>query len=123
MLPPAEDHQHKLKEWHRVCHQAIHGLPCELTMRQWAILLHVYLVDDTHTVKSLAEAFDLPKPSVCRALDTLSIEGLIRRRKDQNDKRNVIVCKTMKGIGFLNQFNDMLNSQRHHPHLNATPEL
>ncbi len=104
-IPDSKPH---LVEWYRICGETITGLPHELTMRQWAILLHVYLVDDTHTVKSLAYTFDLPKPSVCRALDTLSMIGLLRRRKDDEDKRNVIVQKTMKGISFLNQFDDIL---------------
>ncbi|NET71507.1 MAG: winged helix-turn-helix transcriptional regulator [Sphaerospermopsis sp. SIO1G2] len=97
-----------LVHWYRICAETISQLPCELSMRQWAIFVHVYVVEDTHTVKSLAYTFDIPKPAVCRALDSLSMHGLVKRKKDQRDRRNVTIEKTMQGIMFLNQFNDIL---------------
>ncbi len=100
-------HTH-LHDWYRICARMQEQLKHELTMRQWLILMHIYLVDDVHSVKSLAYSFDISKPAICRALDSLSIAGLVRRRKDENDKRNVTIQKTMQGIAFLNQFSDIL---------------
>lgn len=107
-MPNAGLHHTRLNAWYHICADSIVDMPCELTIRQWAILTHIYLIEDTHTVKSLAYTFDIPKPAVCRALDTLCIMKLVRRRKDRRDRRNVIVYKTMQGITFLNQFSDIL---------------
>lgn len=99
----------RLVDWYHICAQSLVQLPQELTMRQWAILTHVYLMDGMHTVRSLAYAFDISKPSVCRALDTLSALELLKRRKDEQDGRSIMVQKTMKGIAFLNQFTDIMD--------------
>ena len=48
--------------------------------------------------------FNVPKPAISRALDTLSIQGLIRRVRDPNDKRIVIVQKTPDGAIFVDDF-------------------
>ena len=100
----------RLYDWYQICAASLEQLPCELTTRQWSILMHVYLMDSTHTVRSLAYTFDISKPSVCRALDTLSTSGLLKRRRDSQDGRSIIVSKTMKGIAFLNQFSDILEA-------------
>ncbi len=105
-----ESGKQKLYDWYRLCAASLEHLPCELTTRQWGILLHVYLMDSAHTVRSLAYTFNISKPSVCRALDTLSTWGLLKRRKDKEDARSIIVSKTMKGIAFLNQFSDILDT-------------
>jgi DNA-binding MarR family transcriptional regulator len=97
-----------LTDWYHICAQTLAQMPQELTSRQWAILMHVYLMEGDHTVRSLAYTFDISKPSVCRALDTLSHYGLLKRRKDANDGRSILVQKTLKGIAFLNQFSDIL---------------
>jgi DNA-binding MarR family transcriptional regulator len=103
-----EHSKQHLKDWYHINAQMLAQMPQELTSRQWAIMLHVYLMDEEHTVRSLAYTFDISKPSVCRALDTLSLYGLLKRRKDAKDGRSVLVQKTMKGIGFLNQFSDIV---------------
>jgi DNA-binding MarR family transcriptional regulator len=99
-----------LYDWYHICAASLDQLPHELTTRQWTILLHVYLMEGVHTVRSLAYGFDIPKPSVCRALDALSALGLLKRRKDEADGRSIIVQKTMKGIAFLSQFSDIVEN-------------
>jgi DNA-binding MarR family transcriptional regulator len=69
----------------------------DLTARQLAILLAVYMSPPPHTVRGLAAEFDLRKPAVSRALDRLSILGLVRRRRDPDDRRSVLVQRTVKG--------------------------
>lgn len=73
----------------------------DLTARQLAILLHVYLLPPPHTVRGLAAALHLSKPVVTRALDRLATLGLARRRKDEADKRNVLIQRTVAGSVFL----------------------
>ena len=43
----------------------------DLTARQFALLLQVYLTPPPHTVRSLARDLAMSKPAVSRALDTL----------------------------------------------------
>jgi len=76
----------------------------DLSMRQWAILLRVYLNPGPHTVRALARDLDVPKPAISRALDALSILGFVRRVRDDNDKRIVLVRKTPEGAIYLDEF-------------------
>lgn len=101
-------HQH-LQNWYQISARMHEQLDHELTMRQWLILTHIYLIDDTHTVKSLSYSLNISKPAICRALDSLSGIGLLKRRKDDSDRRNMIIQKTMQGIAFLNDFSDILD--------------
>jgi DNA-binding MarR family transcriptional regulator len=108
MQPP--HNKQRLLDWYHLCTGTLTQLTQELTMRQWAMLTHVYLMEGTHTVRSLAYTFDIPKPAVCRALDALSALELLKRHKDVTDGRSITVQKTMKGIAFLNQFTDILDA-------------
>ncbi len=76
----------------------------DLSMRQWAILLTVYLTPGPHTVRRLSADLNVPKPAISRALDALSIQGLIRRVRDPEDRRIVIVQKTADGAIFVDDF-------------------
>lgn len=76
----------------------------DLSMRQWALLLTVYLTPGPHTVRRLSEDLEVPKPAISRALDTLGSHGLVRRARDLGDKRVVLVQKTEEGSLFLDQF-------------------
>ena len=76
----------------------------DLSMRQWSILLTVYLNPGPHTVRGLARELNVPKPAISRALDALSILGFIRRVRDEADKRIVLVKKTTEGAIYLDEF-------------------
>jgi DNA-binding MarR family transcriptional regulator len=43
---------------------------------------------------------------VVRALDTLGRLDFTRRKRDQSDKRNVLIQRTVKGSVFLSEFAD-----------------
>ena len=45
---------------------------------------------------------------MCRAVDTLSIHDLLRRKKDEEDRRNVILQRTVNGSVFLRDFADLI---------------
>jgi DNA-binding MarR family transcriptional regulator len=73
-----------------------------------AILLTVYLTPPPHTVRGLAEILNISKPAVTRALDRLGMLGLARRKRDDADKRNVLVQRTVKGSVFLTEFSEIM---------------
>ncbi len=80
----------------------------DLSERQMAILLTVYLKPYPHTVKSLSGLLDISKPPVTRALDTLAGYGFIKRLPDAKDRRKVMIMRTVKGAEFLNKFADII---------------
>lgn len=82
----------------------------DLTNRQMALLLLVYLTPGPHTVRGLARVLGVSKPVITRALNTLGGLGYLRRERDQADRRNVFVAKTDTGASFLEGFGRNLRS-------------
>lgn len=80
----------------------------DLSARQMAILTTIYLVQKPHTVRGLAETLNIAKPAVTRAIDRLSELGLVRRKPDPDDRRSVLVQRTVKGSVFLSEFGEMI---------------
>lgn len=76
----------------------------DLTNRQMALLMLVYLTPGPHTVRGLAARLKVSKPVVTRALNTLGGLGYLKRRKDERDLRNVLVEGTEHGEAFLQSF-------------------
>ncbi len=87
--------------WQQVLVRSVRQEGPDLSARQMAILLSVYVGAPPHTVKALAADLSISKPAVTRALDTLSQMGLIKRRRDPEDKRNVLIERTLDGTQFL----------------------
>jgi DNA-binding MarR family transcriptional regulator len=73
-----------------------------------ALLLTVYLTPQPHTVRGLAEILNVSKPAITRALDRLGLLGLARRKRDETDRRSVLVQRTVKGSVFLSEFSDIM---------------
>jgi len=80
----------------------------DLTNRQMALMLLVYLTPGPHTVRGLARVLGVSKPVITRALNTLGALGYLRRERDEADKRNVFVAKTDRGANFLEGFGQNL---------------
>lgn len=80
----------------------------DLTTRQLSILLAVYLDPKQHTVRGLAADIDVSKPVITRAIDCLSILGLVKRVRDEKDRRSVFIQRTVKGAVFLTDFAEMI---------------
>lgn len=80
----------------------------DLTNRQMALLLVVYLKPGPHTVRGLARVLNVSKPVVTRALNRLGALGYLRRQRDDSDKRNIFVAKTSEGAEFLEEFGQFL---------------
>jgi DNA-binding MarR family transcriptional regulator len=76
----------------------------DLTNRQMALMMLVYLTPGPHTVRGLAHLLGVSKPVITRALNTLGSLGYLRRVRDETDRRNVFVAKTSIGQEFLDSF-------------------
>lgn len=94
--------------WHNITCSSLTELPYDLSARQIAVLTTTYLTAGPHTVRSLSEALNVSKPAICRAVDTLSMMDLIKRKKDEDDKRNVFIQRTVSGSVFLSDMADIL---------------
>ncbi|HUB12404.1 MAG TPA: MarR family transcriptional regulator [Acetobacteraceae bacterium] len=73
----------------------------DLSARQLGVFLTCYLRDGGHTVRGLAAELNVSKPAITRALDRLGELDLARRKVDPQDRRSVLVQRTMKGAAFL----------------------
>src|SRR6185312_13243742 len=83
----------------------------DLTNRQMALLMLVYLTPGPHTVRGLAHILGVSKPVITRALNTLGTLGYLRRVRDEADRRNVFVAKTGIGQEFLERFERNIEQQ------------
>ncbi len=89
--------------WRDIAKKSIKEQGPDLTTRQTAILLTIHLDDEKHTVRGLAKRLGLNKPAIVRALDALQALELVKRVRDENDKRNVFIFSTDKGAEKLSQ--------------------
>ena len=101
-----------LDYWQRVTLETVRLDGPDLTPRQMAVLLTAYLREPPHTVRGLAAHLGVTKPVVTRALDTLGRKGLVRRKRDEADGRNVLVMRTVKGSVFLTDFADIMRHEK-----------
>lgn len=83
----------------------------DLTARQLTILLTIYLEPPPHTVRGLAAKLGVTKPVITRALDTMGKLGYVDRRRDDTDKRNVIIQRTVKGALMVEAIGDLVIAQ------------
>jgi DNA-binding MarR family transcriptional regulator len=97
-----------LRLWSRVVSKNLRELPHDFSQRQIAILLSVYMGPPPHTIRGLSERLHISKPAICRAIDVLSRLDFLKRKKDELDRRNVMLQRTMAGSVFLRDFGDML---------------
>jgi DNA-binding MarR family transcriptional regulator len=97
-----------LKAWMKALTAYVRSGEPDLTNRQMALLLVVYLTPGPHTVRGLARMLSVSKPVVTRALNTLGALGYLRRERDQDDRRNIFVVRTSSGAEFLEGFRQYL---------------
>jgi DNA-binding MarR family transcriptional regulator len=98
-----------LKSWMQTLINYVRSGQPDLTNRQMALMLLVYLTPGPHTVRGLAHILGVSKPVITRALNTLGSLGYLRRVRDEADRRNVFVAKTSTGQEFLEGFERNLN--------------
>lgn len=97
--------------WHAVSLEQVRVDKRDLTLRQISILLQIYLVPPPHTVRGLATILGVTKPVITRALDTMGDLGLVTRVRDERDKRNVIIRRTVDGALYLEKLGDLIIDQ------------
>lgn len=82
----------------------------DLSARQMALLLTVYMTPPPHTVRGLSEALKISKPAVTRGIDRLSELDLVRRKTDEADRRSVLIQRTVRGSVFLREFGELIST-------------
>lgn len=92
-----------LNLWRAVTVETVRDDAPDLTARQTAVLMTVYLRPGPHTVRGLAAVLNVAKPAITRALDTLCTLDYVRRERDTEDRRNVHVVRTLKGAAYLEE--------------------
>jgi DNA-binding MarR family transcriptional regulator len=97
-----------LQLWHDVNLAQVRSDDHDLSMRQIVILLTIYMEAPPHTVRGLAAKLEVSKPVITRALDSMGKLELVTRRRDERDRRNVLVQRTVKGALFLEGFADTI---------------
>lgn len=97
-----------LRLWQQVTLSEVRDDAPDLTMRQAAILLTVYLDPPPHTVRGLAAQLSVTKPVITRALDSMGALKLVSRHRDQLDKRNVLVRRTVEGALYVERLGDVI---------------
>lgn len=103
--------------WRSVTLETVRRDAPDLTARQMALLLTVYLTEAPHTVRGLANQLNASKPAITRALDTLGQMGFVKRKRDETDRRNVLIQRTVKGSVYLREFADIIQTGSQAPTL------
>jgi DNA-binding MarR family transcriptional regulator len=73
----------------------------DLTLRQMAVVLTLYLSDDPQTVRGLARHLQVSRPAITRIFDRLSGMNLMRRKADPRDRRSVVAVRTEAGQAMV----------------------
>lgn len=94
--------------WQSVLVNTVRDDRPDLSMRQMALLLTVYTTPTPHTVRGLAKTLNISKPAVTRALDRLCGIDLARRKRDDADRRNVLIQRTVKGSVYLTELGELI---------------
>ena len=94
--------------WRRTIVNSVRLDGPDLSARQMALLLSVYLSKPPHTVRGLAKLLDVSKPAITRAVNRLSELGMVRRKTDEADRRSVLIQRTVRGSVFLREFAELI---------------
>ena len=103
------EHQ-ALDLWRRTIVRGVREDVPDLSTRQMAILLTVYLTSAPHTVPGLANTLGRSKHAGPRTLAPLGDLGLARRKVDEKDRRSVLIQRTPGGNNFLRNYGENIVS-------------
>lgn len=98
--------------WRRTMVDNVRRDAPDLSARQMAVLLTVYMTKPPHTVRGLADILNVSKPAITRALDRLGEFSLARRKTDAKDRRSILVQRTVKGSVYLAEFAEIIEEAR-----------
>jgi DNA-binding MarR family transcriptional regulator len=105
-----------LEVWRGAVLEVVRRDPADLSARQMAVVLTVYLSPPPHTVRGLARTLNVSKPAITRALDRLEKLEFVRRRRDESDRRSILVQRTVKGSVYLRETADRITVAAQRPH-------
>ena len=94
--------------WRRAIVKSVRLDAPDLSARQMSLLLTVYLTPPPHTVRGLANLLKVSKPAITRAVNRLTGLDMVRRNPDPDDKRSVLIQRTVRGSAFLREFGDLI---------------
>ena len=94
--------------WRRAIVESVRLDAPDLSARQMSLLLSVYLTSAPHTVRGLANLLKVSKPAITRAVNRLTGLDMVRRKPDPDDKRSVLIQRTVRGSAFLREFGDLI---------------
>ena len=83
----------------------------DLSARQTAVLMCVYLEEGPHTVRSLAARLNVTKAVISRAIDRLKSYNYILRADDPRDRRSIVLRRTPEGINYLRAYAKIIQSE------------
>jgi DNA-binding MarR family transcriptional regulator len=94
--------------WRRAIVESVRLDAPDLSARQMSLLLSVYLTSAPHTVRGLANLLKVSKPAITRAVNRITGLDMVRRKPDPDDKRSVLIQRTVRGSAFLREFGDLI---------------
>lgn len=94
--------------WHDINLALVRDDEPDLSARQVTILLTVYLEPQPHTIRGLAAKLGVTKPVITRALDFMGRLGLLTRKRDPDDGRNVLIQRTVEGSLYVERLADLI---------------
>jgi DNA-binding MarR family transcriptional regulator len=94
--------------WRRAIVESVRLDAPDLSARQMSLLLSVYLTPAPHTVRGLANLLKVSKPAITRAVNRLAGLDMVRRKPDPDDKRSVLIQRTVRGSAFLREFGNLI---------------
>jgi len=97
-----------LRLLHDLAQAMVRDGQADLSVRQLAVLLTIYLEPPPHTVRGLAAKLRVTKPVITRALDSMGKIDLVSRRRDAADRRSVIIQRTVKGALYVEKLGDLV---------------
>jgi DNA-binding MarR family transcriptional regulator len=100
-----------LNLWKDVTVASVAGERPDLSARQMAVMLCVYLEEGPHTVRSLAARLKVTKAVISRAIDRLKSYNYIKRADDPRDRRSIVLRRTPDGINFLRDFAGLIQNE------------
>lgn len=88
---------------------AVEGLPAD----QWRVLSLLRETPDGLTMGGICERLSMQAPSLTKLIDRMVMEALVYRVPNPNDRRNVIILPSEKGLALLNETDSRMTRYNH----------
>ena len=95
---------HAWKLWHEAWSSLVRPEGPDQSTRQMANLPQFYIAPLLQTLRRPADIPRIFNLAAVRVMDTLNHTKIARRKRDESDKRNVLILPIVKGSIFLSEF-------------------